>query len=43
MVIDGGFIYPEVSTVVRIEDDEVEVLREGKGSVIPLEPHLIAR
>jgi len=43
LAIDGGFIYPEVSTVVRIEDDEVEVLREGKGSILPLEPHLIAR
>ncbi|CAM2006355.1 L-threonylcarbamoyladenylate synthase [Acanthopleuribacter pedis] len=31
MAIDGDYIYPEVSTVVSIRDDECEVLREGKG------------
>jgi len=31
MVIDGDYIYPEVSTVVTIVDEHVEVLRQGKG------------
>ena len=35
MTIDGDYIYPEVSTVVAIEDDVVEVLREGKGDSTP--------
>ncbi len=33
LAIDGDYIYPEYSTVVSIEDDDVEVLREGKGDV----------
>lgn len=33
--IDGDFIYPEVSTVVAIEDDNVTILREGKGDISP--------
>lgn len=35
MAIDGDFIYPEVSTVVSIDEDEVQVIREGKGDVAP--------
>ena len=35
--IDGGYIYPEVSTVVAIEDDDVAVLRAGKGAVEPFQ------
>ena len=35
MAIDGDYIYPEYSTVVSVEDDEVVVLREGKGDVAP--------
>ena len=34
--IDGGYIYPEVSTVVSIEDDKVDILREGKGDITVL-------
>ncbi|MCB1051165.1 MAG: threonylcarbamoyl-AMP synthase [Acidobacteria bacterium] len=41
LAIDGDFIYPEVSTVVRIEDEEVEILREGKGDVGPLLAHAL--
>ena len=33
-IIDGGFLHPQPSTVLDLTDDEVEVLREGKG---PLE------
>jgi len=36
MAIDGDYIYPEYSTVVSIEDDNVVILREGKGDVAPL-------
>lgn len=36
MAVDGDYIYPDVSTVVSIEDDVVEILREGKGDVEPL-------
>ena len=35
LAIDGDLIYPEVSTVVRIEDDQIEILREGKGDIQP--------
>jgi len=31
MAIDGDYLYPEVSTVVMVEDDHVDILREGKG------------
>jgi len=40
LAIDGDFLYPEVSTVVMIEDDHVEILREGKGDIKPFEPYL---
>jgi len=33
MAIDGDYIHPEVSTVVSIVDDEIEILREGKGDI----------
>ena len=33
MAIDGDYIWPEASTVVAIEDDDIEVIREGKGDV----------
>lgn len=36
MAVDGDYIYPDFSTVVSIEDDDVTVLREGKGDVAPL-------
>ncbi|MBN1971618.1 MAG: threonylcarbamoyl-AMP synthase [Candidatus Delongbacteria bacterium] len=32
-VIDGGYIYPELSTVLDISNEEVEIIREGKGSI----------
>jgi tRNA threonylcarbamoyl adenosine modification protein (Sua5/YciO/YrdC/YwlC family) len=33
VVIDGGPLWPDPSTVLRLVDDEIEVLREGKGPV----------
>jgi len=33
IVIDGGLLWPNPSTVLRLVDDEVEVLREGQGAV----------
>lgn len=32
LVVDGGIVVNEASTVLRINDDSIEVLREGKGS-----------
>jgi tRNA threonylcarbamoyl adenosine modification protein (Sua5/YciO/YrdC/YwlC family) len=31
LVIDGGFVYPNPSTVVSLINDQPEILREGKG------------
>jgi tRNA threonylcarbamoyl adenosine modification protein (Sua5/YciO/YrdC/YwlC family) len=31
VVIDGGPLWPDPSTVLRLTDDEIEVLREGQG------------
>jgi tRNA threonylcarbamoyl adenosine modification protein (Sua5/YciO/YrdC/YwlC family) len=31
LIVDGGPLWPEPSTVLRLLDDEVEVLREGQG------------
>lgn len=33
LAVDGDYIYPDVSTVVAITDDDVEILREGKGPI----------
>jgi tRNA threonylcarbamoyl adenosine modification protein (Sua5/YciO/YrdC/YwlC family) len=33
IVIDGGLVYPEPSTVVALVGDRPEVLREGKGDL----------
>lgn len=33
LAVDGDFIYPEVSTVVAIEDEDIEIIREGKGEI----------
>jgi tRNA threonylcarbamoyl adenosine modification protein (Sua5/YciO/YrdC/YwlC family) len=33
MVIDGGFIWPQPSTVLRVVGEGFEVLREGQGSL----------
>lgn len=35
-VVDGGLIVGEPSTVVSLVDDEVNVLRKGKGPLTPL-------
>lgn len=32
-ILDGGFIMAEPSTVISLVDDELEVIREGKGSL----------
>ncbi|MEW6220425.1 MAG: L-threonylcarbamoyladenylate synthase [Thermodesulfobacteriota bacterium] len=32
-VIDGGPVYPDPSSVISLIDDQVEVLREGKGDL----------
>ncbi len=32
-VVDGGYLLAEPSTVLRMVEDEVEVIREGKGSL----------
>ncbi|HPP06217.1 MAG TPA: L-threonylcarbamoyladenylate synthase [Syntrophorhabdaceae bacterium] len=34
LIIDGGIIVGEPSTVIKIVEDRVEVLREGKGRII---------
>ncbi|CAM2066040.1 L-threonylcarbamoyladenylate synthase [Sulfidibacter corallicola] len=39
MAIDGDYIYPEVSTVVSIHNDDIEILREGKGDISPFLSH----
>lgn len=31
VVIDGGPLWPDPSTVLRLADDEIEVIREGQG------------
>jgi tRNA A37 threonylcarbamoyladenosine synthetase subunit TsaC/SUA5/YrdC len=33
MIIDGGIINPEPSSVISLVDDDIEVLRIGKGDV----------
>jgi tRNA threonylcarbamoyl adenosine modification protein (Sua5/YciO/YrdC/YwlC family) len=33
LVIDGGLLWPDPSTVLRLVDDHIEVLREGKGPI----------
>lgn len=33
VVVDGGATWPDPSTVLRLVDDVVEVLREGKGAL----------
>ena len=36
LVIDGGMVYPDPSTVVDFSGDEPEILRQGKGDVSQL-------
>ncbi len=33
LIIDGGIIYPEPSTVISLVDDRIEIIREGKGDI----------
>ncbi|MFO0631440.1 MAG: L-threonylcarbamoyladenylate synthase [Nannocystaceae bacterium] len=33
VIIDGGAVWPDPSTVLRLVDDVIEVLREGQGAV----------
>lgn len=33
LIIDGGIVVSEASTVIRLIEDKVEVLREGKGPI----------
>lgn len=38
LAIDGDYIYPEVSTVVSVdENEEITILREGKGDITLLQ------
>jgi len=37
VILDGGLIVPEPSSVISLVDDEIEVLREGKGDVSSLQ------
>lgn len=32
LLVDGGFIAPELTTIVKLDSDEYEIIREGKGS-----------
>lgn len=31
LVVESGYIYPELTTIVKLDDDEYEIVREGKG------------
>ena len=33
LVIDGGMVYPDPSTIVDFSGDEPEILRQGKGDI----------
>ena len=33
IIIDGGVLYPEPSSVISLINDEPEVIREGKGDI----------
>ncbi len=35
LIIDGGRVYPDPSTVIALISDQPEILREGKGDVGP--------
>jgi len=32
LLVDGGFVVPELTTIVKLNGDEYEIIREGKGS-----------
>ncbi len=33
LVMDGGMVFPDPSTIVSFTGDEPEILRQGKGDV----------
>jgi tRNA A37 threonylcarbamoyladenosine synthetase subunit TsaC/SUA5/YrdC len=35
LIIDGGDVYPDPSTVISLVSDQPEILREGKGDISP--------
>jgi tRNA threonylcarbamoyl adenosine modification protein (Sua5/YciO/YrdC/YwlC family) len=35
LIIDGGEVYPDPSTVISLVSDQPEILREGKGDISP--------
>jgi tRNA threonylcarbamoyl adenosine modification protein (Sua5/YciO/YrdC/YwlC family) len=35
LIIDGGEVYPDPSTVISLISDQPEILREGKGDITP--------
>lgn len=35
LIIDGGEVYPEPSTVISLITDQPDILREGKGDISP--------
>ncbi len=35
LIIDGGEVYPDPSTVISLTADQPEILREGKGDISP--------
>lgn len=32
LLVDGGYVAPELTTIVKLNGDEYEIVREGKGS-----------
>ncbi len=35
LIIDGGAVFPDPSTVISLTNDHPEILREGKGDITP--------
>ncbi|MCI5124340.1 MAG: threonylcarbamoyl-AMP synthase, partial [Candidatus Electrothrix sp. AR5] len=35
LIIDGGEVYPNPSTVISLISEQPEILREGKGDIAP--------
>ncbi len=35
LVVDGGSVFPDPSTVISLVGDQVEIIREGKGDISP--------
>ncbi len=32
LIVDGGYVHPELTTIVKLDAGEYEIVREGKGS-----------